>query len=83
MCTIIRLIDARGSESPIPLMELIRSLKSSEEGDVVHILANDQSSVRDIPIWTQKMGHQLLYTHKEKNYWKIAIRKKVKKTSNP
>lgn len=75
MSTLIKLIDARENESPIPLMELIRELKCSDVGDVVHILANDAGSIRDIPAWVQKMGHQLIYAQRGKKCWKIAVRK--------
>lgn len=75
MCIIIKLIDARANESPIPLMELIRELKKTQVGDVVHLLSDDPGSARDIPTWVKKMGHELLYMQKGKNYWKIAVRK--------
>lgn len=55
-----REIDARGSQCPGPLMELIRGLKSAQEGEVVAVISTDIGSNTDIPLWAQKSGNELL-----------------------
>jgi len=58
--TISREIDARGSYCPGPLMELIRGLKTAEEGEVIAVISSDAGSRTDIPIWVQKSGNELI-----------------------
>jgi tRNA 2-thiouridine synthesizing protein A len=58
--TITREIDARGSQCPGPLMELIRGLKTAEEGEVIAVLSSDAGSKTDIPLWVQKSGNELI-----------------------
>jgi tRNA 2-thiouridine synthesizing protein A len=57
---ITREIDARGSYCPGPLMELIRGLKSAQEGEIIAVISTDPGSKTDIPIWVQKSGNELV-----------------------
>jgi len=70
-----KIVDARGSFCPGPLMELIAHLKSASVGDEVEVLSTDEGSARDIPEWVRKVGHELLDTHEESGVWHVAIRK--------
>ncbi len=58
--TINREIDARGSHCPGPLMELIRGLKSAQEGEVIAVLSSDAGSKTDIPLWVQKASNEMV-----------------------
>jgi TusA-related sulfurtransferase len=60
MVTADRVIDARGSFCPGPLMEMIRAIKSAEVGQVVEVLTSDSGSRTDIPKWAEKAGHELV-----------------------
>ncbi len=53
-------IDARGSQCPGPLMELVRAIKHAEVGEVIEVLSSDPGSAKDIPEWIQRSGHELL-----------------------
>ena len=57
---ITREIDARGSYCPGPLMELIRGLKTAQEGEVIAVISSDAGSRTDIPLWVQKAGNELV-----------------------
>lgn len=70
-----RVVDARGSFCPGPLMELIKVLKSQPVGAVVEVLSSDQGSRKDIPEWARKAGHELVHVLQEQGYWRIAVRK--------
>lgn len=61
---ISREIDARGSHCPGPLMELIRGLKSAQEGEVIAVISSDLGSNTDIPLWVQKSGNELIAVEK-------------------
>ena len=56
----IRLVDARGSFCPGPLMELIRAIRESPVGEVITVRSSDKGSRVDIPKWIEKAGHRLV-----------------------
>ncbi|KUJ92656.1 MULTISPECIES: sulfurtransferase TusA family protein [Archaeoglobus] len=68
-------VDARGSYCPGPLMEMIKTLKQVEVGEVVEVLSSDESSAKDIPEWVKKAGHELVEVKKEDDYWRIVVKK--------
>jgi TusA-related sulfurtransferase len=49
-----KVVDARGSFCPGPLMELIKNLKKAESGFVVEVWSADEGSKKDIPAWAEK-----------------------------
>ena len=70
-----RLVDARGSFCPGPLMELIAQLKMVEVGDEIELLSSDKGSAADVPQWIDKVGHQLVGTREEAGVWHITVKK--------
>ncbi|MFS1516619.1 sulfurtransferase TusA family protein [Bacillus sp. SM2101] len=72
---ITRSIDARGSYCPGPLMELIKTIKTSKVGDIIEVLSSDKGSAVDIPEWAKKMGHEIVYLKRIEEEYKIAVRK--------
>ena len=70
-----RVIDARGSYCPGPLMELIKAIREEETGKIIEIWLSDESSAKDIPEWVKKAGHELIGVFKESDYWRIVVRK--------
>jgi len=72
-----RIIDARGKFCPAPLMELIKVIKEEEIGKVIEIWSSDKGSVKDIPQWVEKAGHELIGVFEEKDdgYYRILVRK--------
>lgn len=70
-----KIVDARGSFCPGPLMELIAALKMSQVGDELEVLSTDKGSANDIPEWVRKVGHEYLTTREEGGVWHITVRK--------
>jgi tRNA 2-thiouridine synthesizing protein A len=70
-----KVIDARGSFCPGPLMELIAGMKSAEVGDELEVLSTDQGSANDIPEWINKVGHEHISTNEEGGVWHVLVRK--------
>jgi tRNA 2-thiouridine synthesizing protein A len=70
-----KIIDARGSFCPGPLMELIVALKSSQVGDELEVLSTDKGSANDIPEWINKVGHEYISTTESEGVWHIFMRK--------
>ena len=70
-----KVIDARNTFCPGPLMELIAHLKRAKLGDTFELLSTDQGTVTDVPEWIHKVGHEMIGTEKIGNVWHIKIRK--------
>ena len=73
--TITRTVDARGSFCPGPLMELIRSIRESQVGDVIAVYSSDKGSKTDIPKWVEKAGHRLVALEAREGYDEIIVEK--------
>ncbi|MEX2547800.1 MAG: sulfurtransferase TusA family protein [Chloroflexota bacterium] len=70
-----RLIDARGSFCPGPLMELIRAIRESSVGDVIAVRSSDRGSRTDIPKWVEKARHKLIGIDQVEGYDVIVVEK--------
>jgi tRNA 2-thiouridine synthesizing protein A len=68
-------IDARGSFCPGPLMELIRGMKTLPIGGTLAVLSSDPGSLKDIPAWIAKAGHELLATQPHEGFTHFVARK--------
>ena len=70
-----KVIDARGSFCPGPLMELIRAIRESTVGDVIAVESSDRGSRIDIPKWVEKAGHRLVGIDSANGYDVIVVEK--------
>ena len=70
-----RVVDARGSFCPGPLMELIRTIRESETGTVISVYSSDNGSKTDIPKWVEKAGHNLIGVFARDGYDEIIVEK--------
>ncbi len=73
--TITKEIDARGSFCPGPLMELIRSIRMAQIGDVIAVLSGDEGSKKDIPAWVQKAKQEYLGSEAVTGATRFIVRK--------
>ncbi len=70
-----KVVDARGSHCPGPLMELIKAIKNAEVGQVVAVYSTDSGSKTDIPLWVKKAGHELIGIYEREGYTEFVVRK--------
>lgn len=70
-----RVVDARGSFCPGPLMELIRAIRESQPGQVIVVHSSDSGSKIDIPKWVEKAGHRLVEIERRDGYDEIVVEK--------
>jgi tRNA 2-thiouridine synthesizing protein A len=70
-----RIVDARGSFCPGPLMELIRAIRESQPGQVIAVYSSDRGSKIDIPKWVEKAGHRLVSLETRDGYDEIVVEK--------
>ena len=74
--SVTRLVDARGSYCPGPLMELIRAIREGQVGDVIAVRSTDRGSRTDIPKWVEKAGHGLIAIVERDGYDEIVVEKR-------
>lgn len=55
-----KLVDARGTACPGPLLEAKKGMGTVSVGQVVEVRSNDEGSRKDIPMWAGKVGHEYL-----------------------
>jgi len=70
-----KIVDARGSFCPGPLMELIAAIKMVEIGDEIEVLSTDKGSAGEIPQWINKVGHEFIGTREEAGVWHVNVRR--------
>lgn len=70
-----KVIDARNTFCPGPLMELIANMKLINVGDELEVLSTDKGSADDVPAWINKVGHQMVSTTEVNGVWHIVVRK--------
>lgn len=70
-----KIVDARNTFCPGPLMELIANMKQVQVGDVIELLSTDEGSAADVPEWVKKVGHEMLGSEQVEGIWHIKVRK--------
>ncbi len=70
-----KVMDARNSYCPGPLMELIKSIKKGEIGKIYEVWSKDAGSIRDIPKWVTKANHEMVAIIEEDGYTRFAVKK--------
>jgi TusA-related sulfurtransferase len=55
-----KVVDARGSACPGPLLEAKKGIGAIKVGEVLEIWSGDGRTKEDIPKWSQKVGHEFL-----------------------
>lgn len=61
-------LDATGLYCPEPVMMLHGIMDEIEKGKIVHVIATDPSTQRDIPKFCDFLGHRLLKTESGKKF---------------
>jgi tRNA 2-thiouridine synthesizing protein A len=75
MADAVKVVDARGSFCPGPLMELIKSIRQEPVGTVLEVWSSDQGSAKDIPEWVSRAGHELVGNAEDQGVYKIQVKK--------
>jgi len=70
-----KVIDARDTFCPGPLMELITYMKQASVGDTLELLSTDDGTANDVPEWIAKVGHEFIGSEKVEGVWHVKVRK--------
>ncbi|MBI5875365.1 MAG: sulfurtransferase TusA family protein [Deltaproteobacteria bacterium] len=68
-------LDAKGLSCPMPSVKTALALEQMEIGQVIEVLTDDPVSKRDLPLWAQNTGNELLEMKEEDKVIKIYLRK--------
>ena len=55
-----KVVDARGSACPGPLLEAKKGIGTIKVGEILEIWSGDARTKEDIPRWSKKVGHEFL-----------------------
>lgn len=70
-----KVVDARGSACPGPLLEAKKGIGTVKVYEVLEIWAGDPTTQNNISKWCQKIGHEYLGFSKADGYDRIFIRR--------
>ena len=70
-----KVVDARGTACPGPLLEAKKSMPSVAVGDVIEVLSSDSGTRTDIEAWSGKVGHEFLGTIAANGYDRVFVRR--------
>ena len=70
-----KVVDARGTACPGPLLEAKRAMASVPMGGLMEVLSSDDGTNEDIPLWSKKVGHEYLGNIEEAGYWRLFVRR--------
>jgi tRNA 2-thiouridine synthesizing protein A len=70
-----KVVDARGTACPGPLLEAKRTIAGVPLGGVMEVMSSDVGTNEDIPLWSKKVGHEFLGTVEEAGYWRLFVKR--------
>ncbi len=70
-----KIVDARGTSCPGPLLAAKKSIGEIEAGQVMEILSADEGTKKDIPKWATKQGFEYLGDIEENGYFRMFLKK--------
>jgi len=68
-----KVVDARGSACPGPLLEAKKAIGTVAVGETIEVLSGDPSTKNDLPRWAAKVGHEFLGLVASEGYDRLFI----------
>lgn len=68
-------VDARGVSCPGPILAAKKQIAAVTVGNVMEVMATDSGTLKDIPAWCRKMGHDYLGSFEEAGSIHLFLRK--------
>ena len=68
-------VDARGVSCPGPILAAKKQIATVPLGDVMAVLSTDSGSLKDIPAWSGKMGHEYLGAFEDAGVYNLFVRR--------
>lgn len=68
-------VDARGVSCPGPILAAKKQIAGVTVGNVMEVLSTDSGSLKDLPAWCGKTGHEFLGSFEEAGTYNLFIRR--------
>ncbi len=73
--TVAKVVDARGSACPGPLLEAKKSMAAVAMGEILELWSSDPQTKTDVAAWAGKVGHEFLGAAAAQGYDRVFIRR--------
>ncbi len=70
-----KLVDARGTACPGPMLDAKRAIGECPIGGVMEIQSSDSGTTIDIQRWCKKLGHDFLGDVERDGFWSVYLRR--------
>jgi tRNA 2-thiouridine synthesizing protein A len=70
-----KIVDARGTSCPGPILAAKKGIPGVSVGGIMEVQATDSGTVKDLPAWCKKMGHDYLGVVEEPGYMRLFVKK--------
>ena len=70
-----RVVDARGTGCPGPLLEAKKGMAGVAVGQVLELWSSDSQTKNDVAAWAGKVGHEFLGVATAQGYERVFIRR--------
>jgi tRNA 2-thiouridine synthesizing protein A len=68
-------LDTSGLNCPLPVIRAKKTLLGMEDGQVLHVIATDPSSVKDFDVFVKQTGNELLDSTEASGSFHFTIKK--------
>ncbi len=68
-------VDARGTSCPGPILAAKKAIGKVPVGGVMEVMATDSGTLKDLPAWSKKMGHDYLGHFDDAGYLRLFLKK--------
>ncbi|PFN29364.1 sulfurtransferase TusA family protein [Bacillus cereus] len=75
MMNVKQVLDAKGLACPMPIVRTKRAMDTLQTGEVLEVHVTDKGSIKDIPAWANKGGHDIVKSAEEGAVLKFWIKK--------
>lgn len=69
-------LDCTGMMCPLPVVKLSSKMKELKKDESLELLATDPGVVEDIPAWCKSTKNEYLGLEKEKDIYKLYVKKR-------
>ncbi|AAS39799.1 conserved hypothetical protein [Bacillus cereus ATCC 10987] len=70
-----QVLDATGLACPMPIVRTKKAMDTLQTGEVLEVHVTDKGSIKDIPAWANKSGHDIVKHVEEDDVLKFWIKK--------
>ena len=68
-------VDARGTSCPGPILAAKKAIGRVPADGIMEVMATDSGTLKDLPAWCKKMGHEYLGSLEKPGYLCLFLKK--------